>query len=98
MAFMFVGSSSFDQDIGGWNIGNIENMLGMFDNSGMSKGRMENTLVGWDNFVQQNNVPTGISCGMENITVCGPGADMAVDILEGNGWQIPGFVLQLDCQ
>ncbi|MBS9462962.1 BspA family leucine-rich repeat surface protein [Flagellimonas sp. 389] len=95
---MFFGASAFDQDIGDWNIGNILSMLSMFDNSGMSKGSMENTLVGWDNFVKDNGGPTGITCGMENITVCGPGADMAVDNLEGNGWVFPGLDFQLVCE
>ncbi|UII75050.1 BspA family leucine-rich repeat surface protein [Flagellimonas sp. HMM57] len=98
MLAMFSGASDFDQDIGGWNIGNITNMENMFNNSGMSKGSMENTLVGWDNFVKDNGGPTGITCGMENITVCGPGADMAVDNLEGNGWVFPGLDFQLVCE
>ncbi|MBS9463175.1 BspA family leucine-rich repeat surface protein [Flagellimonas sp. 389] len=101
MSFMFSGASAFNQDIGGWNIGNITNMVSMFDNSGMSKENMNNTLFNWANFVQQNNGPSDIVCGMENMTICGPApilaATILTDINNGFGWVLPGLTTKDSC-
>jgi surface protein len=32
-SYMFYGATSFNQDIGGWNVGNVTNMEGMFNNA-----------------------------------------------------------------
>ncbi|NVN17700.1 BspA family leucine-rich repeat surface protein [Muricauda sp. HICW] len=56
---MFLNAISFNGDIGGWNIGNVEFMESMLDNTGMSLINFSNTLVGWSAQDVQPNVYLG---------------------------------------
>jgi len=71
MSYMVYGAINFDQDLGGWDIGNVENMSNMFDSSGMSKENLNATLIGWSNYVDDNNGPDGLTVGIHNLTICG---------------------------
>ena len=91
MLRMFEGATSFDQDLGGWKIGSVESMSKMFDNSGMSKENMSATLVGWSNYVNDNNGPSNITLGMDNLIICGPEIPTVADILvDDHGWSFSG--------
>lgn len=93
MSLMFLGASNFDQDLGGWDIGNVENMSNMFDSSGMSKENLNATFIGWSNYVDDNNGPTGITVGIHNLTVCGDEALAAGDnLMLNHDWVITGTV------
>tara|TARA_Y100001933_G_scaffold263718_1_gene326304 strand:+ start:988 stop:2808 length:1821 start_codon:yes stop_codon:yes gene_type:complete len=97
MSNMFKNAADFDQDLGSWTIGSIETMENMFDNSGMTPPNSNATLVGWANFVDQNEGPTSISLGMQDIIVCGMGADYALGVLiNDNSWSISGFDMQFN--
>lgn len=97
MSNMFQDATAFDQDLGGWDIGSIETMENMFDNSGMAPPNSNTTLVGWANFVDQNAGPTNIALGMQNIVLCGMGADYALGVLiNDHSWNISGFDMQFN--
>jgi len=91
MTDMFKGASAFDQDLGGWNIGKVTSMVGMLDNSGMSPENLNATLIGWADYVQQNNAPLNKQLGINNLTFCGQSALLAVTQLINNyGWGLQG--------
>ena len=90
MTAMFAGSG-FNGDLGNWKIGNVESMYNMFDSSGMSKENMSATLVGWSNYVNDNNGPSNITLGMDNLIICGPEIPAVADILvDDHGWSFSG--------
>jgi surface protein len=43
MAYMFMSASSFNQNIGGWDVGNVSNMFSMF----RSAAQINTKLSGW---------------------------------------------------
>ncbi|WP_422860165.1 BspA family leucine-rich repeat surface protein [Flagellimonas sp. S174] len=81
---MFKDASSFDANLGDWNITNVTDMTGMFDNSGMSTTNYSTTLVGWS----AQNVQNGVELGAAGISVNCDGND-AKGVLEGiSQWNI----------
>jgi len=98
---MFLGAGSFDQNLGSWNIGNISAFLPMqrmLDNSGMSPQNLNATIIGWHNFVQQNNGPNNIELGLEGLTVCGVNSLQAAFALDVNyGWTFVGATFDEVC-
>ena len=98
---MFEGASSFDQNLGSWNIGGIagiDTMSNMLDNSGMSPQNLNATLIGWHSFVQQNNDPVDITLGLQGLTACGTDSFQAASALAVNYlWVIVGATFDDVC-
>ncbi len=61
MSWMFERATSFDQSLGAWNIGLVTDMEYMLDNSALSVAHYDDTLIGWEDGPNQNNVTLGAS-------------------------------------
>lgn len=108
MEQMFANASSFNENIGGWNIGNVTNMSSMFFFAdSMSCENYTDTLVGWANYVNDNNQPLNInlsnSTGQTFATSRSGGANFADAGAARNyltttaGWTISGDTVQSNC-
>ena len=70
----------------------------MLNNSGMSPQNLNATIIGWHNFVQQNNGPNFIQLGLEGLTVCGVDPIQAAFALDvNNGWTFVGATFDEVC-
>ena len=88
---MFKEASVFDQDLGGWEIKSVASFNGMLDNSGMSSDNLNATLIGWADYVQQNNAPLNVQLGIDNLTFCGQEAlGAATKLITLYNWELQG--------
>jgi hypothetical protein len=99
MQNMFNGAETFDQDLGGWNIENAVALDGMLDNSGMSAANLNATLIGWNNYVEENEGPKNITVGVDGLSICGPEVVEAIQSLTINhNWALTGELqAEADC-
>ncbi|UOY07396.1 BspA family leucine-rich repeat surface protein [Muricauda sp. SCSIO 64092] len=64
MQSMFSGATAFDQDLADWNLALLSNGTAMLNNSGLSMGNWDATLIGWHKKSFANTVTIGAS-GLE---------------------------------
>lgn len=105
---MFSGCTNFDQDLGSWDIGSLQSASSVFLNSGMSSENLQRTIIGWANYVFENNKPSNINLGtIPDITIIlgestfedivGEFNDYisARDYLVSRGWSINTNVIEI---
>jgi hypothetical protein len=73
MGFMFKGATSFNQNLGDWNIINLvsqrfydSDLKQMFDSCGLSTANYDSTLIGW----QAKPHPANLELGAANLSYC----------------------------
>ncbi|MCB0535706.1 MAG: BspA family leucine-rich repeat surface protein, partial [Saprospiraceae bacterium] len=87
MLFMFNSTSSFDQDLGSWNLNPSVNIMYLLDNSGLSIANYDNTLIGWE-----SQGISGLSLGAAGLEYC-TGEPARTSLINNYGWFISGDAL-----
>ena len=59
MSYMFSGATSFDQNLGNWNVSNVYSFYDVFNNAALSITNYNSTLNGWANLNVQSNQEIG---------------------------------------
>jgi len=80
MLYMFSGATSFNQDIGSWDVTSLKRASGMFNGVKLSTENYENLLIGWSS----QEVISGVDFSGGNSTYCSADAIAARNVLTEN--------------
>ncbi len=85
MSHMFFSADNFNQDLSNWNISSVINMIGMFNNSNLSRENYDKTLIGWT----AQSVQTNVDLGADGLEYC-IAEDARQKLIDNHGWTISG--------
>lgn len=89
---MFCEAESFDQDLGSWDISSINEIVGLFDNSGMSIPSYDATLIGWES---QDSQMYNITLGATGLIFC-ESKEARDRLINEKGWTFVGDEISQD--
>lgn len=84
MVAVFNNATSFNQNLGGWDISNVTNMVFMLDNTALSVGNYDATLIGWEALPSLQSL---VTFGANGLNYC-TGAIAWQDLTDGHSWVI----------
>jgi len=89
MGLLFLGASSFNQDISAWQIDSLTDATRMLDNSGMSTANYDALLKSWDTQAGNKGV-TGVQLGAAGVTFTGGSAAATArdSLINDHNWTI----------
>ncbi|UXP33376.1 BspA family leucine-rich repeat surface protein [Reichenbachiella agarivorans] len=89
MSEMFYKASSFNHNLGNWDISNIEDMDGMLDGTNLSAENYALTLAGWATLSgDETQIPEDIYLGADGLIYCDD-TDRII-LIETYNWEIEG--------
>ena len=79
-------ASAFDQDLSGWNMIKVNNLISFMLGVGISTANYDATLIGWDSQVLTSTVTADF--GTSTYTLGGGGETARTNIISGDSWTI----------
>ncbi|MGB0521971.1 MAG: BspA family leucine-rich repeat surface protein [Flammeovirgaceae bacterium] len=87
LSSLFKNATSFDANLGSWNVATITTMSNLFDSSGLSEANYDQTLIAWE----AQDLQPGVDLGAAALRYCN-GATARQAIIDNFSWTVSGDV------